>query len=108
MLDGRCRRIRCVSSRHSGTPGAAWPAAQVEPLHDELRNLIAASRQRLAATVNAELTQLYWRIGQRLSGEFGCGFQAKNPSRMVPFAQAFPDVEIVASLMRQFSWSHFL
>lgn len=113
--------------------GQASPRAlPLEPLHNELRGLIAASRQRLAATVNAELTQLYWRIGQRLSsevlggeraqygtqlmdrlgerlaGEFGRGFEAKNLRRMVQFAQAFPDAEIVASLMRQLSWTHFL
>lgn len=111
---------------------ASPPALPLEPLHDELRDLIAASRQRLAATVNAELTQLYWRIGQRLSsevlsgeraqygaqlmdrlgerlaGEFGRGFEAKNLRRMVQFAQAFPNAEIVASLMRQLSWTHFL
>ena len=28
--------------------------------------------------------------------------------RMVQFAQAFPDAEIVASLMRQLNWTHFL
>lgn len=107
-------------------------AAPLEPLHAELRDLIAASRQRLAATVNAELTLLYWRIGQRLATEvlggerarygaqlmdrlgerlaqeFGRGFESKNLRRMVQFAQAFADSEIVASLMRQLSWTHFL
>lgn len=111
---------------------ASTPALPLGPLHDELRGLIAASRQRLATTVNAELTQLYWHIGQRLAsevlggeraqygaqlmdrlgehlaGEFGRGFEAKNLRRMVQFAQAFPDAEIVASLMRQLSWTHFL
>lgn len=109
---------------------ATPPAHPLEPLHDELRDLIAASRQRLAATVNAELTLLYWRIGQRLAsevlggerakygtqlmdrlgerlaGEFGRGFEAKNLRRMVQFAQAFADGSIVATLSRQLSWSH--
>ena len=108
------------------------PAAPLENLHGELRDLIAGSRERLAATVNAEITLLYWRIGQRLAtevlggeraqygaqlmdrlgerlaGEFGRGFEAKNLRRMVQFAQAFADAEIVASLMRQLSWTHFL
>ena len=111
---------------------ASTLAPPLDPLHGELRDLIAASRQRLAATVNAELTRLYWRIGQRLAsevlrgerarygaqlmdhlgerlaGEFGRGFESKNLRRMVQFAQAFPDTEIVASLMRQLSWTHFL
>ena len=83
-------------------------------LHAELRTLIATSRQRLAGAVNAELTRLYWAVGQRLatevlggeraqyssqlleqlgqqlSQEFGRGFEARNLRRMVKFAQASP------------------
>jgi predicted nuclease of restriction endonuclease-like (RecB) superfamily len=105
-------------------------AAAPDPLHAELRALIAASRQRVASAVNAELTRLYWtvgqrlasevlggeraqygsqvmaRLGQQLSEEFGRGFEIKNLHRMVQFAQAFPDAEIVATLSRQLSWSH--
>jgi hypothetical protein len=32
----------------------------------ELRTLIHYARARVAATVNAELTMLYWNIGQRI------------------------------------------
>jgi len=99
-------------------------------LHAELRTLIASSRQRLAGAVNAELTMLYWsvgerlrtevlggadrakygdqlinRVGEQLAQEFGCGFEAKNLRRMVQFAVAFPDTEKVASLMRHLSWA---
>jgi predicted nuclease of restriction endonuclease-like (RecB) superfamily len=102
-------------------------------LHAELRTLIANSRQRLAGAVNAELTRLYWsvgerlrtevlggadrakygdqliqRVGEQLAQEFGRGFEAKNLRRMVQFAQAFPQPEIVATLSRQLSWSHFV
>lgn len=35
-------------------------------LHAELRSLIANSCQRLAGAVNAELTRLYWSLGERL------------------------------------------
>jgi predicted nuclease of restriction endonuclease-like (RecB) superfamily len=103
-----------------------------EALHAELRALIASSRQRLAGAVNVELTRLYWavgerlrievlggerarygdrlmaRLGEQLAQEFGRGFEAKNLRRMVQFAQAFPDRKIVASVMRQLSWTHFL
>ena len=102
-----------------------------DTLHAELRTLIANSRQRLAGAVNAELTRLYWNVGQRLrtevlregrasygaqlldqlgqqlSQEFGRGFEAKNLRRIVQFAQTFPDIENVASLMRHLSWTHF-
>ncbi len=69
--------------------------APADSLHAELRALIASSRQRLAGAVNAELTRLYWNVGQRLR-------------RMVQFAVAFPDTEKFASLMRHLSWSHFV
>jgi hypothetical protein len=105
-------------------------AAQIEALHTELRSLIDVSRQRLSATVNAELTQLYWavgyrlhtevlggerasygskiiaQLGERLTQEFGRGFEAKNLRRMVQFAELFPNQEIVATLSRQLNWSH--
>jgi predicted nuclease of restriction endonuclease-like (RecB) superfamily len=107
--------------------------APADSLHAELRALIASSRQRLAGAVNAELTRLYWNVGQRLrtevlggadrakygdqlinrvgdqlAQEFGRGFEAKNLRRMVQFAQTFPLPEIVATLSRQLSWSHFV
>jgi len=108
------------------------PIDGLETLHAELRALIASSRQRLSATVNAELSQLYWTVGRRLStevlaggraeygaqlmislggklaAEFGQGFEVKNLRRMVQFAQAFSNMEIVATLSRQLSWSHFV
>jgi len=107
--------------------------APADSLHAELRALIASSRQRLAGAVNAELTRLYWsvgerlrtevlggadrakygdqlikRLGEQLAQEFGRGFEAKNLRRMLQFAVAFPDPEKVASLMRHLSWTHFL
>ncbi len=101
-----------------------------DKLHAELRALIASSRERLATAVNAELTRLYWTVGQRLStevlggeragygthlldrlgkqlsGEFGRGFESRNLRRMVKFAEAFPDAEIVSTLSAKLSWSH--
>lgn len=110
----------------------ATPAATASSLHAELRTLIASSRQRLAGAVNAELTRLYWTVGQRLSTEvlggerasygsqlleqlgqqlsheFGRGFEARNLRRMVKFAQAFPDTGIVSTLSAKLSWSHLV
>ena len=48
------------------------------------------------------------RVGEQLAQEFGRGFEAKNLRRMVQFAQTFPQPEIVATLSRQLSWSHFV
>lgn len=103
-----------------------------DSLHAELRALIASSRQRLASAVNAELTRLYWTVGQRLnaevlggerasygaqlldqlgkqlSSEFGRGFESRNLRRMVKFAEAFPSAEIVSTLSAKLSWSHLV
>ena len=106
------------------------PGLNTTPLLNELRALIDAARQRVAASVNAELTLLYWRIGHRIQAEvlagrranygeaivatlsrqlvahYGRGFAEKNLRRMVQFASAFPEEQIVATLSQQLSWSH--
>jgi predicted nuclease of restriction endonuclease-like (RecB) superfamily len=97
----------------------------------EIGRMIDAARGQVAQTVNAALTALYWQIGTRvrqdvlkdrraeygaeivaalgrqLEARFGRGFGEKNLRRMVQFAEAFPDPEIVAALRRQLGWSHF-
>ena len=101
-------------------------------MYGEIRALIASARERVAVMVNAELTLLYWNVGKRINGEvlknrraeygsrtifklserlvaeFGPEWNAKQLRRMVQFANAFPDREIVASLIRQLSWTHIL
>ncbi len=97
----------------------------------ELRGMIAEARGQVAQVTNAALTMLFWKIGQRihrdilgkkradygkrivaslgrhLTAEFGAGFGEKNLRRMIQFAEAFPDEEIVAALRRQLGWTHF-
>jgi predicted nuclease of restriction endonuclease-like (RecB) superfamily len=111
---------------------AVVPALADGALHAELRALIASSRQRLAGAVNAELTRLYWSVGQRLrtevlgdarasygaklldqlgqqlAQEFGRGFESRNLRRMVKFAEGFPDAAIVSTLSAKLSWSHMV
>lgn len=45
-------------------------------------------------------------LSRQLVLEFGRGFTDKNLRRMIQFAEAFPDEQIVATLWRQLSWSH--
>ncbi len=106
------------------------PATPV--LLDDLRRMIEETRQSVAATVNAALTLLYWRVGKRINDEilkgeraeygkeilatlshklvsdYGNGFGEKNLRRMVQFAEVFPDERIVVSLIRQLSWTHII
>ena len=46
-------------------------------------------------------------LSQELSDEFGPGYSYSALTRMVKFAEVFPEGEIVATLSQQLSWSHF-
>jgi len=118
-----------MSKRKATSPLTSVPDAA--PLLADLRRLIEEARRSAAVAVNASLTLMYWRIGRRiraevlggeragygetivatlsrqLVGEYGRGFAEKNLRRMIQFAEAFPNEQIVATLMRQLSWSHF-
>jgi hypothetical protein len=110
-------------------PVLARSSAQVL---SDLRQLIGDARQRVAQAVNGALTLTYWRIGKRLLAEnltegrgeygrqilaslsqelvaeFGKGFSYSSLTRMVRFAELFPDEPIVASLIQQLTWTHIL
>ncbi len=47
-------------------------------------------------------------LSRQLQAEFGNGFSRPNLFRMVRFAEAFPDPQIVSTLSKQLSWSHFV
>jgi predicted nuclease of restriction endonuclease-like (RecB) superfamily len=107
-------------------------APDSSPLVDDIRRMIEATRYSVATTVNAGLTMLYWHIGKRvledilrgeraeygqeivvslarqLTAEYGRGFEEKNLRRMIQFAEVFQEEEIVVSLIRELSWTHFL
>ena len=98
----------------------------------DIRLLIETARHNVAVTVNAGLTILYWQIGSRirqdilkekraeygkeivatlsrqLTDDYGNNFNEKNLRRIIQFAEVFPDKEIVVSLIRQLSWTHFI
>ena len=106
-------------------------AASAPELLSDIRRLIVEAKQSVITTVNATQTMLYWHIGKRinqdvlkgeraeygkqivsvlaeqLSIEFGKGFAEKSLRRMVQFAECFPEQKIVASVVRQLSWTHF-
>jgi len=113
----------------AGTSTAAVALSDI--VLTEVRSLIIEARQQIARMVNAGLTLLYWRIGDRirreilkeqraeygaeivsalgrqLEREFGRGFSAKSLHHMIRFAESFPTVEIVSALQRELSWTHF-
>ena len=127
-----------MSTKKPTTPARKVPAkpkairaSPAKPLLTDVRGLILEARQRVAQTVNAGLTLLYWQIGTRmrqdilkekraeygaeivhalsgqLTAEFGKGFGRSNLFNMVRFAEVFPDHQIFQSLVGQFGWTHF-
>ncbi|MDD2466860.1 MAG: PDDEXK nuclease domain-containing protein, partial [Desulfobulbus sp.] len=102
-----------------------------DPLIGDIRAIIEETRSAVAVTVNAGMTLLYWRIGKRicedilrkeragygdeivatlsqqLTTDYGGGFSEKSLRHMILFSETFPELEIVSTLSRQLSWSHF-
>ena len=101
-------------------------------LLEDLRQMIDRARESVASAVNSTLAMLYWHVGSRvqtevlhneraeygnkiistvsrqLAADYGNAFTEKNLRRMVQFAQIFPEQEIVVSLIRQLTWTHFI
>lgn len=106
--------------------------ADTKLLFQELSLLIEQSRQQVVSAVNNALTMLFWHIGDKVNshvlqhkraeygkqivatlsrqlvGAYGKNFEEKNLRRMKQFAEQFTDIEILVTLSRQLSWSHFL
>lgn len=100
-------------------------------LISDLKDLILQTKTQAAVQVNSAMTILYWQIGNKinteilqdkraeygkrivknvadaLSQEYGNSFSEKNLRRMMQFALVFNDFQIVVTLSRQLSWSHF-
>lgn len=102
-----------------------------DKLFEEIKRIVDQNRQQLANAVNAILTSTYWHIGkiigsdilnnkraeygnqtmlklsERLTAEYGKGWSVKQLQHCLHFAETFPNLEIVSTLWRQLSWSHF-
>lgn len=103
-----------------------------QELMKDLKDLVAQTKSQLAIQVNSAMVILYWKIGERINKdilenkraqygkeiivqiskqltlEFGSSFSEKNIRKIMQFASVFDDFQIVASAMRQLSWTHFL
>lgn len=99
---------------------------------DSVGQIIEQSRRTIAVYLNSEVSMTYWRIGNFIAREldaigeekygskivatvsrllterFGKGYQRANMFRMLKIAREFPDEEIVSTLSRQLTWSHFV
>ena len=106
---------------------------QEDILFTDLCNIIDSARHRVATVANSGATLMYWGVGNRINidvldnkrAEYGkrivvtvsrqlqekyCTneFEEKKLRRMMQFASLLSDYQIVATLSRQLSWSHFV
>jgi predicted nuclease of restriction endonuclease-like (RecB) superfamily len=101
-------------------------------LFTDLAQIIEHGKSQLTKHVNSVLTLTYWHVGKKINEHilkneraeygkqivptvslqleklYGRSFNEKNLRRMMRFAEVFEDFTIVAPLVRQLSWSHFL
>ncbi|OGS18774.1 MAG: cytoplasmic protein [Elusimicrobia bacterium RIFOXYA2_FULL_40_6] len=111
--------------------GLAFKGKPQDRLFEDVRGLIDSARSHVARTVNTSLVMLYWHIGdrirkdilrqeraeygeeivvslaQQLTIEYGEGYSRASLFRMIQFVEKFHDKEIVVTLSRQLTWSHF-
>jgi predicted nuclease of restriction endonuclease-like (RecB) superfamily len=97
----------------------------------DIRHFIEQAKEHVAREYNSTHVLLCWLIGKRLDEEilkfqradygerivdliaselsisYGRGFGKVNLSRMLKFSRVFPEKEIVSTLSKQLSWSHF-
>lgn len=101
-------------------------------LFTDLAQIIEQGKSQLTKHVNSVLTLTYWHVGKKINEHilkneraeygkqivptvslqleklYGRSFNEKNLRRMMRFAEVFEDFTIVAPVVRQLSWSHFL
>ena len=101
-------------------------------LYSKIVSLIKSRKTAVSQALNAAMVFLYWEIGEticldvldhskadygkgvidevsdKLTQEYGKGFNRTSVFRMVKFYQEFPDREKVATLSQQLTWSHFV
>ena len=99
------------------------------PFYQSIRQIILESRQKIAQTINFAMVETYWLVGkhiveeeqngkhraeygkeqikelaEKLTQEFGSGFDRSNLLRMKNFHSLFP---IRDTLCHELSWSHY-
>jgi len=104
-------------------------APNIDQLYQRIREIIESSRNKVYQTANFEMVQSYWNVGreivveeqqgkeraeygkyivknlsERLSNDFGQGYDRTNLFNMRKFYLNFP---IVDALRQQLSWTHY-
>jgi len=105
---------------------------QIMYIYDTVSSIIEQRKVKAKVAINSEILAMNWSIGHflftnvlegdkaeygksiieeisiRLTQEYGSGYNKSSLFRMIQFYQEFPDIEKVATLSQQLSWSHFV
>lgn len=108
------------------------PQVEHDLLIKDISTLINEAKNHIAREYTSTQAQLCWVIGKRIDEEvlkseraeygetivaslsnhltlvYGKGYSRPNLFRMIKFAKLFPNHEIVSTLSRQLTWSHFV
>lgn len=101
-------------------------------LLNDIISIIEETKTKVILQSNSSLTIMFWHIGKRIQNEilqnkraeygkqilvtlsrelilqYGSTYNEKNLRRMIQFFDKFSEIEIVVTLSRHLSWSHFL
>jgi predicted nuclease of restriction endonuclease-like (RecB) superfamily len=104
----------------------------ISNLYKNIKTIIDSSKERATIALNNTMILSYWEIGERLKKEilkdkratygqevvkkvsekltleYGRGYSKASLLRMVQVYTIFSDKQIVVTLSRQLSWSHFI
>jgi len=108
------------------------PTKDISTLYNNIKNIIDTSKEQAIVQVNNTMILSYWKIGERLKKEilkdkratygkevvkkisekltleYGRGYSKASLLRIIQVYTVFSDKEIVVTLSRQLSWSHFI
>jgi len=108
------------------------PSQDISNLYNNIKTIIDTSKQQAVIQLNNTMILSYWEIGERLKTEilkdkratygqevvkkiskeltleYGRGYSKASLFRMIQVYESFSDKQIVATLSRQLSWSHFI
>ena len=103
---------------------------QKKDLLQSIVSLIDGTRERVALTVNSELTLLYWNIGKQinedilkngradygnntiaelslvLTEKYGSGFNKRNLQSFIKLNAVYQDIEILHAVRAKLAWTH--
>lgn len=113
-------------------PEELMNGTDVETIFSDISTMIYDAKNEVMLRVNTSVITLYWNIGkklseevlqgkkpeygkniigdlsERLTAEYGKGFEKSSVFKMVKFYQEFPEYEKVSTLSQQLTWSHFV